>query len=130
MAKSSLLGYNRNQPGNRVGKGDRGGKGVQQRSPPGPLSNTIPPMQVAYVANYADGLALASYTATKIPFMCSQKKELRALRPNFHIHVSVSDLYIPTIDLPILLQENMWTDPGNLYIAHRHMNVEIGTEDA
>jgi hypothetical protein len=26
-------------------------------------------------------------------------------RPNFHIHVSVSDLYIPKIDLPILLQE-------------------------
>ncbi len=25
--------------------------------------------------------------------------------PNFHIHVSVSDLYILTIDLPILLQE-------------------------
>jgi hypothetical protein len=24
---------------------------------------------------------------------------------NFHIHLSVSDLYIPTIDLPILLQE-------------------------
>jgi hypothetical protein len=24
---------------------------------------------------------------------------------NFHIHVSVSALYIPTIDLPILLQE-------------------------
>jgi hypothetical protein len=22
----------------------------------------------------------------------------------------------------------MWTDPGNIYIAHRHMNVEIGTE--
>ncbi len=26
--------------------------------------------------------------------------------PNFHIHVSVSDLYIPAIGLPILLQEN------------------------
>ncbi len=26
----------------------------------------------------------------------------------FHIHVYVSDLYIPTIELPILLQENMW----------------------
>jgi hypothetical protein len=22
----------------------------------------------------------------------------------------------------------MWTDPGNIYIAHRHMNVEIGAE--
>jgi hypothetical protein len=28
--------------------------------------------------------------------------------------VSVSDLYIPTIGLPILLQENMWTNPGNI----------------
>ncbi len=56
------------------------------------------------------------------------EKELRGLSLNFHIHVSVSDLYFPTIGLPILLQENMWTDPGNIYIAHRHMNVENGTE--
>jgi hypothetical protein len=42
------------------------------------------------------------------------EKELRGLSPNFHIHVSVSDLYIPTIGLPILLQENMWTDPGTI----------------
>jgi hypothetical protein len=41
-------------------------------------------------------------------------KELRGLIPNFHIHVSVSDLYIPTLVLPILLQENMWADPGNI----------------
>jgi hypothetical protein len=40
-------------------------------------------------------------------------KKLRGLSPNFHIHVSVSDLDIPTIGLPILLQENMWTDLGN-----------------
>jgi hypothetical protein len=33
------------------------------------------------------------------------EKELRGHSPNFHIHVSESDLYIPMIDLPILLQE-------------------------
>ncbi len=43
-----------------------------------------------------------------------QEKELHGLSPNFHIHVSVSDLYITTIFLPILQQENMWTDPGNI----------------
>ncbi len=32
------------------------------------------------------------------------EKELRGHSHNFHIHVSVSDLYIPTINLPILLQ--------------------------
>jgi hypothetical protein len=30
-------------------------------------------------------------------------KELRGKSPNLHSHVSVSDRYIPTIDLPILL---------------------------
>ena len=39
------------------------------------------------------------------------EKELRSVSP---IHVSVSDLYIPTIGLPILLQENMWTDPEKI----------------
>ena len=33
------------------------------------------------------------------------EKALRSHSPNIHIHVSVSDLFIPTIDLPILLQE-------------------------
>jgi hypothetical protein len=32
--------------------------------------------------------------------------KLRGLVPNFRIHVSVSDLYIPTIGPPILLQYN------------------------
>ncbi len=34
------------------------------------------------------------------------------------------------IGVPILLKENMWTDPGNIEIAHRHTNVEIGAEAA
>ncbi len=33
------------------------------------------------------------------------EKELHGYNPNLHIHVSVSDLYISTIDLPIPLQE-------------------------
>jgi hypothetical protein len=40
------------------------------------------------------------------------EKELRGYSLNTHIHVSVSDLYISLISLPILLQENRWTKRG------------------
>jgi hypothetical protein len=33
-------------------------------------------------------------------------RELRGLSPNFHIHVSVRDLYIPKISPNISLQQN------------------------
>jgi hypothetical protein len=33
------------------------------------------------------------------------EKEYRGLSHNFHIHVSVSELYIPTVGLPFLLEE-------------------------
>ncbi len=33
------------------------------------------------------------------------KEEYRGLSPNFHIHVPVSELYIPTMGLPFLLEE-------------------------
>jgi hypothetical protein len=33
------------------------------------------------------------------------EKEYWGLSPNFHIHVSVSELYIPTMGLPVLLEE-------------------------
>jgi hypothetical protein len=59
------------------------------------------------------------------------EKELFGLSLNFHIHVSVSDIYITTIGLPVLLQENMWTDPGNTYKYIKRSNtrnVEIVTE--
>jgi hypothetical protein len=35
------------------------------------------------------------------------EKELHGLSPNFHIYLSVSDLYILMIGLAYLLQENM-----------------------
>ncbi len=43
------------------------------------------------------------------------RKGMARPQSQFHIHVSVIDLYIPTFVLSILLQENMWTDPRNTY---------------
>jgi hypothetical protein len=42
------------------------------------------------------------------------EKELRGLSPNFHIYVSVSDLYIPTFCPSVFLQQNRQTDQGNI----------------
>jgi hypothetical protein len=41
-------------------------------------------------------------------------KQLRCYSPNFYIHVSVGDLYILLIGLPILLLENRWAERGNI----------------
>ncbi len=72
------------------------------------------------------------------PFMYSQrwncaallfpKQNYNVLYPNSYAHISVGDLYISRIGLSILLQPNMWTDPGTMLIANKHMNVGIGTE--
>jgi hypothetical protein len=50
-----------------------------------------------------------------------QKQNYNVLAPNFHIHILVSVSIIPTICLPR-------TDGGNIFIAHRYINVEIGKE--
>jgi hypothetical protein len=42
------------------------------------------------------------------------EKEYRGLSPNFHIHVSVSELYFPSIGSAFSVGGNMWTDPGNI----------------
>ncbi len=69
---------------------------------------------------------MAEVTQTKIqkqhfPLHCKEisiyvflEKELRGLSHNFHIHVSVSDLYIPTICPPIFLQQKRQTNRGNI----------------
>ncbi len=57
------------------------------------------------------------------------EKELLGHSHNFHNHVSVSDLYIPTIDLPILREEICGPILG-IYksLTVTCMNVEIWTE--
>ncbi len=42
------------------------------------------------------------------------KQNFKVMPPNFHVHVSVSDLYIPRIGLSILLQPNRHPDPRYL----------------
>ncbi len=48
---------------------------------------------------------------------------MRDLIPNSYNYVSVSDLYISTIGLHTLLQQNRWTDRGNIwYISRSHIH--------
>jgi hypothetical protein len=51
---------------------------------------------------------------TKNPICVFLEMKLRGLVPNSDIHVSVSDLFTPRIGLPIWLQQNRQTDPGNI----------------
>jgi hypothetical protein len=59
----------------------------------------------------AKGTLHCKDTITKIRNKYSQKRNCAA-----------------SVGVPILLQENVWTDPENILIDHRHMNVEMGTE--
>ncbi len=52
-------------------------------------------------------------TIVQLSHVCTAN-EGHVLSPNSYIHVSVRDSCIPIIGLPILLQPNMWTDPGNI----------------
>jgi hypothetical protein len=61
------------------------------------------------------------YCKDTIPKIRNKYFRKRNCEANFYSLVSVRDLYIPTINLPILC---------NSINAHRHMHVEIGTEAA
>jgi hypothetical protein len=70
--------------------------------------------------------AYSCHTA-KTQYRKFPEKELRGLSPTFHIHVSETDLYIPTIGLPILLQE-IYVDRSWEYI-NRSQTRECGNWD-
>jgi hypothetical protein len=53
-------------------------------------------------------------------------KELRGYNPNSYIHVPVSDLYIPLIGLPILLQEKIGGPNVGIYTVDRSQTHENG----
>jgi hypothetical protein len=48
------------------------------------------------------------------------EKELHGLSPNFPIHVSMRNLYIPTFGPPIVLQQNRQTDQGYINRSQKH----------
>jgi hypothetical protein len=74
------------------------------------------------------GTTVGTVRCTENTIYVFPKMKQGSLISNFYIHVSVSDLYFPRIGLPIWLQQNRQTDPVNIYIAHRYMNVEIGRQ--
>jgi hypothetical protein len=51
---------------------------------------------------------------TENPTYVFREMKLRGLVPSSYIHVLVSYLYISRIGLPIWLQQNRQTDPGNI----------------
>jgi hypothetical protein len=71
---------------------------------------TIPALVLCY---YKSTLGLNVQSSSKVVVHCNENPfyvfifwELRGLSPNFHIHVSVSDLYIPKVGPHIFLQQN------------------------
>jgi hypothetical protein len=69
------------------------------------------------------------YTSEKIPFMDSQKRNCAASVPIPTFMCLSTNLYIPRICPHIWLQQNRQTDPGNIKISHRYMNVGIGRQN-
>jgi hypothetical protein len=54
---------------------------------------------------------------TENPIYLFPEKKLCGLVPNSYIHVSVSDLYIPRMDLPIWMQQNRQTYCSQIHVG-------------
>jgi hypothetical protein len=55
-----------------------------------------------------------AFPEMKLRGLVFPKQNYNGLSPNFSIHVSVSNLYIPRNCLPILMQPNRQTNPLNI----------------
>ncbi len=68
-------------------------------------------------------------TANKIWIMYSHKWDCAASFPiSTFMYLWAIYTYIPTTSPPILLHQNMRTDSGNIWTAHRYINVDIRDE--
>ncbi len=110
------------------GRGREGGPSLSRRQPACPSIGGGRPMQGKsisiswdnpFVAN--EGPVRIQYKEGLIPIyvfiemkLLFPKQNYNVLSPSSYTHISVRDLYISRIGLPILLQENMWTNPGNI----------------
>jgi len=87
----------------------------------GGASGTAKKVQLDFLEIELSGIVTTSCGVAKKQVHCNENSiylflfwESRGLSPNVHIHVSVSDLYIPRISPHIFLQQNRQTDPGNI----------------
>jgi hypothetical protein len=67
-----------------------------------------------FTADFCFNVICTAYTVKENSKQIFPETKMSGLSPNSYIHVSVSDLYIPMIGQPILLQVNRWTDHGNI----------------
>jgi hypothetical protein len=75
-------------------------------------------VQMVFIANeglvkilYKCLVPINVFTEMKLLF---PKQNYNVLSPSSYTNISVRDLHITRMGLPILLQGNMWTDPGNI----------------
>jgi hypothetical protein len=90
-------------------------------------TTTLPRNEVKFRKKGEYSVPPRNYTAEKILFMYSQKRNCAASFPISTFHISVNDLPMYSHDRSTYFPADR---SGNTKIAHRYMNVEIMTEAA
>ncbi len=91
--------------------------------PPSLYYTVLSPLELCHPLNPL----LARLHSTENPIYVFPEMKLQGFVPNSYIHVSVRDLYILRIGLPIRLQQNGQIDSGNIqYSINRSQIHECG----